>query len=886
MPSNSDGRAIAGLLLALLAFIPVVRGGHEDWASLTVTAALTLFLSGDLIYHFFTARSLTLKWRRQDWFIAGLIAWMVVTLTRPLSPPDAFVACLQIVTAVIIYYLARWVGASDDLFHKLILGMTACSSFYVVIALLQAVNLLPHSWWMPPHFPASTFVNHNHFAAYLECLFPIALILSWQGHLKPRMAAWAGCGLLGVGLIMSVSRGAWLSLLAAGIAGWLLTAAFQRRKPPAAAGADLTWKKTLFAMLGIFGVFILLLSRPVLHRAMTLLDLHFDLSSIQRVSVWQGTFQLLRENPLLGNGFQSFLYGFPYHRPPGLFRLVDYAHNEYLQLITESGLIALTLLLLPMGFLILRLTRIARTSSTPWKKNAAQGGVIGILAFGFHSVIDFPWHIPASAFQFAAVAGLADSLTGRYDQDPFYQIRFSWKKVRPFKRWIFSGLSTAAAGSILFILITLITADFSSFLARRKQAAGDYESAVQLLEKASARAPFRIQYFRRLGENLTLLAEAQGGESRQKTLLRATEAYRRAVNLAPYDTRSAHGLGMTAKVLGNMPEAGKWLRQAVLRDPNNPLYWKNYGDFLLSNRDAPEAADAYRHAVKLAHPYSFFPETFKGLTDAKHFIEKGDAARIQQQWDDARSFYEIAREFDAHNGEALVGLAVVDLHQTGPIEAEKIIAKITNPRLKSKWFAELAYFEFQQDESKACEDALRTSLELNPANILALQIRLIYARKYQGTQARQKALKQLIMANQPPVVIKREGAADNKLIWEPELGQYEYGEKISRGWALWGKGSIHERIYLPPGKVTFQIVASGTKAVGKGPILLAAWNHRHVLNIEVDGEGWGIYTAETIVRPGESLLRLSFTNDYRDRRRGEDRNLKIDKIIFSWDDLP
>jgi hypothetical protein len=112
------------------------------------------------------------------------------------------------------------------------------------------------------------------------------------------------------------------------------------------------------------------------------------------------------------------------------------------------------------------------------------------------------------------------------------------------------------------------------------------------------------------------------------------------------------------------------------------------------------------------------------------------------------------------------------------------------------------------------------------------------------------------------------------------MGTYLKGEKVYQGWALFGKGMIRQRMMLPPGRVRFQVIARGTKAKGLGPTVRLRWEGRTILEKEVTSETWTSYETETEIRPGESSLSVTFPNDLRDKATGEDRNLRIDKIIM------
>jgi O-antigen ligase len=89
-----------------------------------------------------------------------------------------------------------------------------------------------------------------------------------------------------------------------------------------------------------------------------------------------------------------------------------YAHNEYLQVLVQLGVI---------GFLLL-LALLAAITRTVWQSRAAApspqlwaGVAAGLVALAVHSGLDFLWHIPAIPLLGALLIGLTTpiSLTQR-----------------------------------------------------------------------------------------------------------------------------------------------------------------------------------------------------------------------------------------------------------------------------------------------------------------------------------------------------------------------------------------------------------------------------------------------------------------------------------------
>jgi len=87
--------------------------------------------------------------------------------------------------------------------------------------------------------------------------------------------------------------------------------------------------------------------------------------------------------------------------------LVTHAENDYLQLVSEVGLIGIGLLLFVFAFLFSRaILAIRSLHSRDSKKYIGIGGLVGILALMFHSLVERNIQVPANAFLFTFIFAL------------------------------------------------------------------------------------------------------------------------------------------------------------------------------------------------------------------------------------------------------------------------------------------------------------------------------------------------------------------------------------------------------------------------------------------------------------------------------------------------
>jgi tetratricopeptide (TPR) repeat protein len=128
-----------------------------------------------------------------------------------------------------------------------------------------------------------------------------------------------------------------------------------------------------------------------------------------RVSLWRGTSQMIRDFPLLGVGLGAWQDLFPrYRSAPWTAIFYREAHNDYVELLAETGVIGFALLFL-FFFLAGRiiLSRLRLSSDNARLKALVAMLVASLGAMTFHEFVDFNLQIPANALLFTVLLALA-----------------------------------------------------------------------------------------------------------------------------------------------------------------------------------------------------------------------------------------------------------------------------------------------------------------------------------------------------------------------------------------------------------------------------------------------------------------------------------------------
>jgi O-antigen ligase len=253
-----------------------------------------------------------------------------------------------------------------------------------------------------------TFINRNYLAGYLLMVIPVSIGFLFSrevvegsrfGGWRERLSSLDGKTLLIgfsvivmiLGLIFTASRMGILSLLLS-----FSLVSFLFRNPE----KGKRFSKT--AVL-IFGLALLWAAWIGLD---AVISRFFSVSEglEGRWRIWVNTFQVFKDFPIFGSGLGTFMYVFPAYRSFHIRGLVTHAENDFLQLLSEVGLIGIVLLLVVFVFLFLRAVLAIRSfHSSDSKKYIAMGGLVGILALMFHSLVERNIQVPANAFLYTVL---------------------------------------------------------------------------------------------------------------------------------------------------------------------------------------------------------------------------------------------------------------------------------------------------------------------------------------------------------------------------------------------------------------------------------------------------------------------------------------------------
>lgn len=285
------------------------------------------------------------------------------------------------------------------------------------VAILQALTANGAIYW---HFrytfasPAGPFVNRNHFAGCMELLIPAASVEAFRRQQEElwKVAAWAAAPALGVAaVILTASRGGALSLAVEGVAAAGVLLAAQRRAPAGRARgnglfAGLALSVAVVTMLAVVGNGRL--------RARLVPNAADDVDLQIRSQLNQSSLAMWKAHRWVGWGLGTWADVYPGFARFDDFRTYEFAHNDYLQWLAETGLAGAACAAAFWGFWLADFRRRVRREGgrAGDRGNSASlafclAAAIACLGVLVHSWTDFNLHIPANLLLFFALCGWA-----------------------------------------------------------------------------------------------------------------------------------------------------------------------------------------------------------------------------------------------------------------------------------------------------------------------------------------------------------------------------------------------------------------------------------------------------------------------------------------------
>jgi hypothetical protein len=349
---------------------------------------------------------------------------------HPLSiAPDATGLGLTLFAALVILLFAL-----VNIFS--IKGVASAANGIVVIGVLLAIFAIVqkplydgyiYGFWQPladQAVPFGPFVNKNHFAGWMLMALPIGVAsllaaiaerrrvrhttlrehLVWLGSERGSRALATGLAVIvmGLSLVMTMSRSGISAFVASIImSGWVFSRGFSSRAQ----------KSLLVGFLAILIVFAIgWAGTDVL--AMRFAGLNAHEVSL-RTAAWADAIRITRAFPWTGTGLNTYgIATLLYQTADPTYHFME-AHNDYLQLTAEGGLLLAIPVAIALGSFVREVIRRADDAASHASWWIRRGAIMGLVSIALQETVDFSLQMPGNAVLFTVLAAIAIHRTPR-----------------------------------------------------------------------------------------------------------------------------------------------------------------------------------------------------------------------------------------------------------------------------------------------------------------------------------------------------------------------------------------------------------------------------------------------------------------------------------------
>jgi O-antigen ligase/tetratricopeptide (TPR) repeat protein len=610
MSRNISTKTVSGMYLFLLMFSPVAFGSVEMWSmAIMETASVTA-----LLIYFFVKNRKDGLWREVPGLVPLLLLLSVMALQLIPLPgyllsfisPNSFKVYSNTIGIVDINF---WAPVSIDQRATLFefMRFTSYTAFYITgiqlmidknrmrfyaksvvlfamgIAFISIIHKFTSSeliLWLRDAPPGSKYfgpyVSKNHFAGYMGMVFPLSLGLfmvyrpraSGLGILE-TLKATAGYKrihkyllfgfsslLIATSVAVSLSRGGLISLCGALVIMMVLLS----RKNVSKGMAFGLMLALVVLFVGWFGW------EPIIERFGSLVKGSSDIE-LNRFITWQDTIRIIKDYPIFGTGFGTFGSIYPAYRTFYGRLVIDHAHNDYLELLANGGLVSFVLVMFFVIAVFMKIFKALWIRREPYSITMGIAGITAVAYILMHSLVDFNLQIGANGLYFFFLMAYSVSVTHTKLRNSSQ--RSLLQKVQLKKNGMV--LISVCVLSTFIILINIST--YSASILK-----GNHFLALRL-------DPFNSEYS---------LAQAMEGTGKDEA---SFDLYKRAVMLSPTSSRAVQALAVYIDNKGDALKAKELMRSSLLYGKRHRDKHINFASWLINKGMYIEAEEIIREAI-------------------------------------------------------------------------------------------------------------------------------------------------------------------------------------------------------------------------------------------------------------------------------------------------
>lgn len=290
---------------------------------------------------------------------------------------------------VMLFLAARSIGNLEKKFYVAIIVSAVIISVYGT-AQYFGFDYVQREYFRDPNVPISTIGNQNFIGSYMVLILPLVMTFWINDSRKISLVAYS---IILFGLLATMSRGPWIGFAVSFVVYILLDSRINKRLLLSKCNLSL-----FVTTLSVILIFVLVSDISLIQRFLSIFidfknvirnETGSDSAGTNRLFIWRRTWMLITERPWFGYGIENLGVIFPERfandmiRFLGGVKLIDKAHNEYLDQMVSSGIPSL---LIYLGFLFTILKNSFANLKDDPIKIALISSIIGYLVQAFFNI--------------------------------------------------------------------------------------------------------------------------------------------------------------------------------------------------------------------------------------------------------------------------------------------------------------------------------------------------------------------------------------------------------------------------------------------------------------------------------------------------------------------
>jgi tetratricopeptide (TPR) repeat protein len=311
-----------------------------------------------------------------------------------------------------------------------------------------------------------------------------------------------------------------------------------------------------------------------------------------RVTILNDSKNIIQDFPLTGTGFGSFMHIYPKYRSFTGEKTVKHAHNDFLELLTDGGIISV---ILAGWFLISVFScsfRVFRKRFEDYSIYLFIGASTGIFTALVHGLYYFNMHVGANGLYFFFLLGLMVSASHTRLREGLNNTYLTKLENPPLKKLfvmvVMLFLFCAAINAGIFYG-EMVAANLENEAISKETGRNRLIELNGIADRAIRFDPLEARHYHtKAGINSFLFNN-----------LRALDYYRKAGRLNPSNGEYLQSLGLMMSLLSEQETADKFFRTGIRYDFSNPARYRAYASWLLTRGEKEMGLNYVNKAITL-----------------------------------------------------------------------------------------------------------------------------------------------------------------------------------------------------------------------------------------------------------------------------------------------